>query len=75
MDNVYILPSKIYDVLKWIGLVVLPALATFVGTVAPSWGMEPALSDAIVTTLNAVGTFFGAVIVVSAATAKPEGGE
>lgn len=75
MDNAYILPSKIYDVLKWVGLVVLPALATFVGTVAPSWGMEPALSDAIVTTLNAVGTFFGAVIVVSAVTAKPEGGE
>lgn len=75
MDNVYILPGKMYDVLKWVGLVVLPALATFVGTVAPAWGMEPALSDAIVTTLNAVGTLFGAVIVVSAATAKPEGGE
>lgn len=75
MDNRYILPGKMYDVLKWVGLVVLPALATFVGTVAPAWGMEPALSDAIVTTLNAVGTLFGAVIVVSAATAKPEGGE
>ena len=75
MDNGYILPGKMYDVLKWVGLVVLPALATFVGTVAPAWGMEPALSDAIVTTLNAVGTLFGAVLVVSAATAKPEGGE
>lgn len=75
MYNGYILPGKMYDVLKWVGLVVLPALATFVGTVAPSWGMEPALSDAIVTTLNAVGTLFGAVIVVSAATAKPEGGD
>ena len=75
MDNGYILPGKMYDVLKWVGLVVLPALATFVGTVAPAWGMDPALSDAIVTTLNAVGTLFGAVIVVSAATAKPEGGE
>lgn len=75
MYNGYILPDKLYNVLKWVGLAVLPALATFVGTVAPAWGMETALSDAIVTTLNAVGTLFGAVLVVSAATAKPEGGD
>lgn len=71
----YIIPDYMYKLLKWAGVIVFPALATFVGTVAPAWGMEPALSDAIVTTLNAVGTLFGAVIVVSAATAKPEGGE
>ena len=71
----YIISDKVYKVLKWAGVIVFPALATFVGTVAPAWGMEPALSDAIVTTLNAVGTLFGAVLVVSAATAKQEGGE
>ena len=71
----YIIPDYMYKLLKWAGVIVFPALATFVGTVAPAWGMEPALSDAIVTTLNAVGTLFGAVLVVSAATAKPEGGE
>lgn len=72
----YIISDKVYKVLKWAGVIVFPALATFVGTVAPAWGMEPALSDAIVTTLNAVGTLMGAVLVVSAATAKPdEGGE
>ena len=71
----YIISDKVYKVLKWAGVIVFPALATFVGTVAPAWGMEPALSDAIVTTLNAVGTLFGAVLVVSAATAKPEGGD
>ena len=70
----YIISDRVYKVLKWAGVIVFPALATFVGTVAPAWGMEPALSDAIVTTLNAVGTLMGAVLVVSAATAKPDGG-
>lgn len=71
----YIISDKVYKVLKWAGVIVFPALATFVGTVAPAWGMEPSLSDAIVTTLNATGTLFGAVLVVSAATAKPTEGE
>lgn len=70
----YIISDKVYKVLKWAGVIVFPALATFVGTVAPAWGMDPALSDAIVTTLNAVGTLMGAVLVVSAATAKPDEG-
>lgn len=71
----YIISDKVYKVLKWAGVIVFPALATFVGTVAPAWGMEASLSDAIVTTLNAIGTLFGAVLVVSAATAKPTEGE
>lgn len=71
----YIISDKLYKVLKWAGVIVFPALATFVGTVAPAWGMEASLSDAIVTTLNAIGTLFGAVLVVSAATAKPSEGE
>ena len=71
----YIISDRTYKVLKWAGVIVFPALATFVGTVAPAWGMEPALSDAIVTTLNAVGTLMGAVLVVSAATAKPSEGD
>lgn len=70
----YIISDRVYKVLKWAGVIVFPALATFVGTVAPAWGMDASLSDAIVTTLNAIGTLFGAVLVVSAATAKPDGG-
>lgn len=71
----YIISDGVYKVLKWAGVIVLPALATFVGTVAPAWGMDAWLSDAIVTTLNALGTLFGAVLVVSAATAKPSEGD
>ena len=25
-------PARVYDILKWLGLIVLPALAVFVGT-------------------------------------------
>ena len=34
----WLIPSRVYDVLKWLGLIVLPALAVFVGTVGPAWG-------------------------------------
>lgn len=71
----YIISDSVYRVLKWAGVIVFPALATFVGTIAPAWGMDSGLSDAIVTTLNAIGTLMGAVLVVSAATAKPSEGE
>lgn len=53
-----------YDVLKWLGLIVLPALAVFVNTVGPAWGWPHV--DAIVTTLNALGILAGALIGVSA---------
>ena len=67
----YIVPEQIYQVLKWVGLIALPAIAVFVSTVGQAWGLDAGLSNAIVTTLNAVGTLMGAVLVVSAATAKP----
>lgn len=60
----WLIPDKAYDVLKWVGLAVLPALSLFVGTVGPAWGWTHV--DAIVTTLNALGILAGALIGVSA---------
>ena len=60
----WLIPDKAYDVLKWVGLIVLPALSLFVGTVGPAWGWTHV--DAIVTTLNALGILAGALIGVSA---------
>ena len=60
----WLLPNRVYDVLKWLGLIVLPALAVFVNTVGPAWGWPHV--DAIVTTLNALGILAGALIGVSA---------
>lgn len=65
----YFIPSKAYNVLKWVGLILMPALAVFVGAVGPAWGL--ANVDAIVLTLNSIGALIGALIGVSAATGKP----
>lgn len=75
MDKTYFLPSKAYTTLKWASLIALPALAVFVSTVGQAWGMDAALSNAIVTTLNACGVLVGALIGVSQATSKPTEGE
>ena len=59
----YIMPDRVYDVLKWVGLVLCPALAVLVATVGPAWGLP--YVDPIVTTINAIGLFIGACIGVS----------
>ena len=64
----YIISNKLYHVLKWVGLIACPAIATFVGAVFPAWGIPNA--DAVVLTLNAAGVLIGALIGVSAATSK-----
>lgn len=64
----WLIPGRVYDVLKWVGLLVLPALAVFVGTVGPAWGWPYA--DQIVTTLNALAVLDGTVIGASAIKAK-----
>jgi len=66
----YILPDSVYQVLKWVGLIACPAIATFVGVVGPVWGMPSV--DAVVTTINATGLCIGALIGASAVTAKEE---
>ena len=64
----YIIPNNLYQVLKWVGLIACPAIATFVGAVFPAWGIPNA--DAVVLTLNATGVLIGALVGVSAATSK-----
>ena len=65
----YKLPDKLYAVLKWVGLIACPALATFYGVVAPLWGLPNV--EAVVTTINAFGVLIGALIGYSALTASP----
>lgn len=70
----YIIPSKVYEVLKWAALIALPAVGVFIQTVGDAWGMDASLCSAVVTTLDALGVLVGALIAVSSATAKaPEG--
>lgn len=71
MDTGYIIPNKLYDVLKWVGLIVLPALATLVQTVGTAVGFE--YTDVAATVITAVGTFVGMVIGASAVKAVKSG--
>lgn len=64
----YLIPNGLYQVLKWVGLIACPAIATFVGAVFPAWGIPNV--DAITLTLNAAGVLIGALIGVSAATSR-----
>ena len=63
-ENKYLIPDKVYSVLKWVGLIACPALAVFVQTVGPAWGLESV--GAIVLTLNAAGALIGVLIGASA---------
>lgn len=56
----YLLPDNVYTVLKWVGLILCPALAALIGAVGPAWGMPHV--DSIVLTINAAGAFIGALI-------------
>ena len=57
--------NKLYDVLKFIALVVLPALATLIIGVFEIWGLP--YGAQIGATITAVATFLGAILSVSSA--------
>ena len=59
------LPDKIYDILKWIVLVFLPALTTLVGVIGSVYGW--ANLESVLTIMTAVTTFLGAILGVSTA--------
>ena len=55
--------NKVYDVLKWIALVALPAITALWLALANIWGFPYA--EAIGATLAAVTTFLGALLGIS----------
>lgn len=57
--------NKVYDVLKWIALYVLPGLATLCFAVANIWGL-PHVGE-VVGTITAVDTFLGVILGISTA--------
>lgn len=62
------LSNKVYDVIKFTVIIVLPAVTTLVSTVGIIWQLPN--TEAIVTTLVAVTTFLGALIGISSAEYK-----
>lgn len=55
--------NKTYDVLKYIALIVLPALATLMLTLTGIWGIP--YGEAIAGTITAVDVFLGAILNIS----------
>lgn len=65
--------NKLYDILKWIAMVVLPAIATLYFALAGIWGLPYA--EEIVGTITAVDTFLGVLLGISAAQYNKNKGE
>lgn len=59
------LPNGVYDVLKWIACICIPALVTFLGVVLGVLEVNPKTVNIIVTILGALGTLIGGLIGVS----------
>lgn len=59
------LNDKIYDILKWVALIVLPAIATLYTALAGIWGLP--FGDEIPATITAIDLFLGALLGVSTA--------
>ena len=60
------LPNKVYDGLKWLCILGLPALSSLYATLAGIWGWP--FAEQVPQTLSAVGLALGTVIGVSSAT-------
>ena len=60
--------DRLYECLKWLCLIALPAIAWFYGD---TWSLP--YGDQIVTTVNAVGTLIGILIGVSTYNYRKDG--
>lgn len=64
------LNDKVYNVLKWIALICLPACAVLYFTLAKIWGLP--YGAEITATINAIALFIGSLIGISHISIKKE---
>jgi len=55
--------NKVYDIAKWVAILLLPALAWFYVEIARDWNLPK--PNEIAHTLNAIGTLLGLILGVS----------
>lgn len=60
------LSNKVYDVLKWIAMYLLPAVGTMYFALSGIWGFP--YGEQVVGTITAVDTFLGVILGISTAT-------
>ncbi len=65
-----VLNNNVYDILKWIQIALMPALATFVQGVFETWGLP--FGSQIAFTINAIATLLGACLLKSNSNYKQE---
>ena len=65
--------NKTYDVLKWIAMIVLPALGTLYFALASIWNFP--YGEEIVGTITALDAFLGAILGISNVTYNKQLGE
>lgn len=58
------LPQKLYEALRWIVIIVLPAIGTLFATLASAWGWDLPV-EAILTSISALDLFLGAIFGIS----------
>lgn len=63
--------NKVYNVLKWVALILLPAVSTLIMSLGDIWGLD--CKEQICLTITAVDTFLGALLAISTAAYKGEG--
>lgn len=59
------LPNNVYDILKWVCIIFLPALSTAYSALAGIWDLP--FAEQIPATLTVIALFIGALIGVSSA--------
>lgn len=55
--------NKVYDVLKWIAQILLPALATLYFALSQIWGLP--YGEEVVGTITAIDAFLGCILGIS----------
>ncbi len=62
--------NSLYDIFKWLTVVVLPALATFYALLANTWNLP--FAEQIPTTITGLSTLLGACLMISSSNYNKE---
>lgn len=65
--------NKVYDILKYMAIIVLPALATLYLTLSGIWGIP--FGEEVAATITAIDTFLGVLLQISSSKYKNKKGE
>lgn len=63
MQKIFEIPDKVYDILKAVAMVILPAIGTLYSALAGIWGWP--YGEQIVGSIIAIDTFLGVVLGIS----------